>query len=233
MSVFCILLVVWQSSLSDFRQSKSGRNLAGGSIEISEFGADVNSRDSWNYSVFTTQVQLGRSTISGDNTVRTELSRSSQRRDFVSGYYTLTHKSIIYNHPVIHCQSTCCNRAKLPKTLIQLENLRTTTVIGVMANMILGRPPVELSTVSLYITFVRYNIDDSHLPYYMKINLVHERLRVHALNYHDLYSTHTFLIRSIPAVTLKSQSIRPSVRIQPPKNGWRFSFNEIPYQYFY
>jgi len=39
-----------------------------------------------------------------------------------------------------------------------------------MANMILGRPPGELSAVSLYITSVRYNIEDSQLPY-MKISL--------------------------------------------------------------
>jgi len=36
--------VVWQRSLPDFRQSKFGCNLAGGSIEISDFGADVNNR---------------------------------------------------------------------------------------------------------------------------------------------------------------------------------------------
>ena len=40
---FVFYFVVWQSSLSDSRQSKFGRNLAGGSIEISDFGADVNS----------------------------------------------------------------------------------------------------------------------------------------------------------------------------------------------
>ena len=54
-----------QSSLSDSRQSKFGRNLAGGSIVISDFDADVNSRAPLNYSVFTRQVQLGRSTFSG------------------------------------------------------------------------------------------------------------------------------------------------------------------------
>jgi len=37
-------------------------NLVGGSIEISDFGADVNSRAPLKYSVFTRQVQLGRST---------------------------------------------------------------------------------------------------------------------------------------------------------------------------
>jgi hypothetical protein len=41
-----------------------------------------------------------------------------------------------------------------------------------MANTIVGRSPGELSTVPLYITFVRYNIEDSQLPYYMKIGLV-------------------------------------------------------------
>jgi len=56
--------VVWQSSLSDSRRSKFGRNLASGSIEISDFGADVNSRAPLNYSFFTRQVQLGQSTIS-------------------------------------------------------------------------------------------------------------------------------------------------------------------------
>jgi len=55
---------VWQGSLSDSNQSKFGRNLAGGSIEIGDFGADVNSRGPLNYSVFTRQVQLGQSTIS-------------------------------------------------------------------------------------------------------------------------------------------------------------------------
>jgi len=56
---------MWQSSLSDSRQSKFGRNLAGGSIVISDFGADFNSRAPLSYSVFTRQVQLGRSTFSG------------------------------------------------------------------------------------------------------------------------------------------------------------------------
>ena len=51
--------VVWQSSLPDSRRSKFGRNLAGGSIEISDFDADVTSRAPLNYSVFTKQVQLG------------------------------------------------------------------------------------------------------------------------------------------------------------------------------
>jgi hypothetical protein len=56
---------VWQSSLSDYRQSKFGWNLAGGSIEISGFGADVNNRAPLNYSVLKKQVQLGQSTNSG------------------------------------------------------------------------------------------------------------------------------------------------------------------------
>jgi len=64
---------VWQSSLSDSRQSKFGWNLAGGSIEISDFGADVNSRAPLNYSVFTRQVQLGRSTKSGGITLYCDL----------------------------------------------------------------------------------------------------------------------------------------------------------------
>jgi len=67
---FVFYFIVWQSSLSDFRQSKFGQNLAGGSIEISDFGADVNSRTPLNYCVFTRQVQLGRSTISGGITVQ-------------------------------------------------------------------------------------------------------------------------------------------------------------------
>jgi len=54
---------VLQSSLSDSRHSKFGWNPAGGSIEISDFGADVNNRAPLNYSVFTRQVQLGQSTI--------------------------------------------------------------------------------------------------------------------------------------------------------------------------
>ena len=60
---------MWQSSLSDSRQSKFGWNLAGGSTEISDFVADVNSRAPLNCSVFTRQVQLGRSTKSGGITV--------------------------------------------------------------------------------------------------------------------------------------------------------------------
>jgi len=62
---FVFYFVVWQSSLSDSQQSKFGWNVAGGSIEISDFGADINSRTPLNYSVFTRQVQLGRSTKSG------------------------------------------------------------------------------------------------------------------------------------------------------------------------
>ena len=60
---------MWQSSLSDSRQSKFGSNLAGGSIEINDVGADVNNRTPLNYSVFKRQVQLGQSTISGGITV--------------------------------------------------------------------------------------------------------------------------------------------------------------------
>ena len=56
MSAFCILLVVWQSSLSDSRKSKFGCNPDGGSIEISDFGADVNNCAILNYSVFTRQL---------------------------------------------------------------------------------------------------------------------------------------------------------------------------------
>ena len=40
-------------------------SLAGGSIEIRDFGADVNNRAPLNYSVFTRQVQLGQGAISG------------------------------------------------------------------------------------------------------------------------------------------------------------------------
>jgi len=58
-------LLCGRAVLSDSRQSKFGRNLVGGSIEIIDFGADVNRRDPLNYSVFTRQVQLGRSTKSG------------------------------------------------------------------------------------------------------------------------------------------------------------------------
>jgi len=56
---------VWESNLSVSRQSTFGRNLAGGSIEIKDFDADVNSCVPFNYSVFTTQVQLGQSNFSG------------------------------------------------------------------------------------------------------------------------------------------------------------------------
>jgi len=62
---FVFYFVVWQSSLSDSRQSKFGWNLAGGSIDISDLGPDANSRAPLNYSVFTRQVQLGRSAKSG------------------------------------------------------------------------------------------------------------------------------------------------------------------------
>jgi len=60
---------MWQGSLSDSQQSKIGQNLAGGSIEIRDFGADVNSCAPLNYSVFTRQVQFGQSTISGGITL--------------------------------------------------------------------------------------------------------------------------------------------------------------------
>jgi len=66
MSVFCILLgCVTRAVCQDSRKSKFGRNLAGGSIEISDFGADITSRGPLKYCVFTRQVQLGQSNISG------------------------------------------------------------------------------------------------------------------------------------------------------------------------
>jgi len=65
MSAFCILLCCVAEQFVIFRQSKFGRNVAGGSIEISDFGADVNNRAPLNENVFTRQVQLGRSTKSG------------------------------------------------------------------------------------------------------------------------------------------------------------------------
>jgi len=43
-ALFLFDFVVWQSSLSDSWQSKFGLNLAGGSIEISNFSAEVNRR---------------------------------------------------------------------------------------------------------------------------------------------------------------------------------------------
>jgi len=49
---FVLYFVVWQSSLSDSRQSKFVWNLAGGSIGIGDFGADVNNGALLNYSVF-------------------------------------------------------------------------------------------------------------------------------------------------------------------------------------
>jgi len=58
MSAFCISLRFVGEDLSDCWQSKFGWNLAAGSIEISDFGADVNSRATLNYSVLTRQVQL-------------------------------------------------------------------------------------------------------------------------------------------------------------------------------
>jgi len=56
---------VWQSSWPDTRQFKFGLNLAGGSTEINDFGADVNNSVHLNCSVFTRQVQLGQGTIPG------------------------------------------------------------------------------------------------------------------------------------------------------------------------
>ena len=53
------------------RQIKFGWNLAVGSIEISDFGADVNNRAPLDHSVFTKQVQLDQSTISGGVTLLT------------------------------------------------------------------------------------------------------------------------------------------------------------------
>ena len=51
--------------MSDSRKSKFCWNLSGDSIEISDFGADVNNRVPLNYGILTRQVQLGRSTTSG------------------------------------------------------------------------------------------------------------------------------------------------------------------------
>jgi len=65
MNAFCILLRCVAEQFVRSRQSKFGWNLAGGSIEISDFGADVNNRAPINYSVFTRKVQLGQNTISG------------------------------------------------------------------------------------------------------------------------------------------------------------------------
>jgi len=53
--------------------SKFGRNLVVGSIEVSDFGADVNSRTPLSYSVFTMQVQLRRSTITGGITLEMQV----------------------------------------------------------------------------------------------------------------------------------------------------------------
>jgi len=44
MSAFCILLGCVAQQFADFQQSKFVRNLAGCSIEISDFGGDVNNR---------------------------------------------------------------------------------------------------------------------------------------------------------------------------------------------
>ena len=60
---------MWRNPLPDFRWSKFGCYLAGGSVEISDFGADVNNCAPLNYSVFMRQVQLGQGTISGTITV--------------------------------------------------------------------------------------------------------------------------------------------------------------------
>jgi len=59
MSAFVLYFVVWQSSLSDSRQSKFVWNMAGGSIGFGDLGPDVNNRALLYYSVFTRQVQLG------------------------------------------------------------------------------------------------------------------------------------------------------------------------------
>jgi len=71
MIVFCILLGCVAEQFVRFRRSKFGRNLAGGSMEISDFGAAVNSWAPLNYtySVFRMQVQLGQSTITGGITL--------------------------------------------------------------------------------------------------------------------------------------------------------------------
>jgi hypothetical protein len=61
---FVFYFVVWLNSLPDFRQSKFGCYLAGGSIESSDFGTDVNNHVLLNYSVLTRQVLLRQCTIS-------------------------------------------------------------------------------------------------------------------------------------------------------------------------
>jgi len=111
---------VWQSSLSDSRQSKFGRNLAGGSIEIRDFGTDVTSHAPINYSIFKRQVQLGRSTTSGSITNATFFApgefRAFQCTDchFLSGSYV----NIQVSPPVIAYFNksgsfpVCCKRSE-------------------------------------------------------------------------------------------------------------------------
>ena len=82
MSAFGILLRCVAEQFVRFRQSKFGWNLAGGSIEISDFGADVNNRATLKYSVFTKQVQLGQSTISGGSTYITYITYITYRYIF-------------------------------------------------------------------------------------------------------------------------------------------------------
>ena len=68
----CILHFTWLCGRTVCQISDSLNlvvSLAGGSIEISDFGAEVNNHTLLNYSVFTRQVQLGQSTISGGITI--------------------------------------------------------------------------------------------------------------------------------------------------------------------
>jgi len=55
--------------LSNSQQSKFSENLASSSIKIKNFSANVNNCAPLNYSVFTKQVQLSQSTISGSITL--------------------------------------------------------------------------------------------------------------------------------------------------------------------
>jgi len=68
----CILHFTWLCGRAVSQTSDSLNlvvSLAGGSIEISDFRADVKSRAPLNYTVFTRQVQLGQGIISGGITV--------------------------------------------------------------------------------------------------------------------------------------------------------------------
>ena len=54
---------------------------------MSDFGADVNSQAPLNYSVFTRQVQLGRSTISGGVTIEGDFEEKTRQEGHQRGLF--------------------------------------------------------------------------------------------------------------------------------------------------